>query len=374
MAGIRLIDLVTDAEEITQVRAIRSTVKRLANDIVAGICGMTEWPHLWTTDSFQSIAPYETGTASITDEDATVTFTTSVITAAMVGRKIRFGSETAYYTIKSRTSATEIELDQNYSGTTNATATFSLYKDEYLLRADVDVQKRIREAENGYALFSLSATEFDSSYPIPTGEGVPSLDVYVGRAVKTYSTGTVSMTSGDRTLTGAGSPAWLSAEGLTRGTKLQVGTLIFTVNTIDSNTLIEVYEAPTATIPVDTAYVALLNNPVVQLHAIPDAVTTFYYRFQRIPAVMDADNDLPDLPYPMHPLVRLGMLPNLWRHRGNIDRAIESQTQFEKELGAWMSKYNLPVLDRSHPLHPFTIRQRIREARWESGTGVPLYR
>jgi len=374
MAGTRLVDLVTDAEEITQVRAIRAVVKRLANDTVAHICGIGEWPHLWTTDSFQSIAPVTTGTASITDGDATVTFSSSIITAAMVGRKIRFGSETAYYTIKSRTSATELELDQNYSGTTDTAATFSLYKDEYLLRSDVDVQKRIREAENGYALFSLSATEFDSLYPIPTGQGVPSLDVFVGRAVRTYSTGTVSMTSGDRTLTGASSPAWLSAEGLTRGTKIQIGTLIFTVNTVDSDTSIEVYEVPTATIAAGTAYVALLNNPVVQVHAIPDAVTTFYYRFQRIPAVMDADNDLPDLPYPMHPLVRLGMLPNLWRHRGNVDRAIESQAQFEKELATWIAKYNLPVLDRQYPLHPFTIRQRLQEARWEAGTGVPLSR
>ena len=374
MAGIRYIDLVTDAEKITQVDSIRAVVKRLANDVVAHICGIAEWQHLWTTDFFQTIAPVTTGTASITDTDATVTFSSSIITAAMVGRKIRFGSETAYYTIKSRTSATEIELDQNYSGTTNTAATFSLYKDEYLLRADVDVQKRIREAENGIALFSLSATELDSLYPIPTGQGVPSLDIAIGRAVKTYSTGTVSASSGDRTLTGASSPAWLTAEGLTKGTKLQIGTLLFTVNTVDSDTSIEVYEVPTAAIASGTAYVALLNNPVVQLHSIPDSVLTLYYRFQRIPAVMDADNDVPDLPYPMHPLVRLGMLPTLWRHRGNTDRAIADEATFDKQVQEWLAKYNLPVLDRRYPLHPFTLRQKIREARWESGIGVPLIR
>ena len=374
MAGSRFIDLVTDAEEITQTKSIRSTVKRLANDVLAQICGFTEWPYLWTTDFFQSIAPYETGTATVTDEDATVTFAGGAsITAAMVGRKIRFGTETAYYTIKSRTSATEIELDQNYSGTTSATATFSIYKDEYLLRSDVDVQKRIREAENGVALFSLSATEFDDLYPIPTGEGTPGLDVFIGRATKTYSTGTVSASSGDRTLTGA-STAWLTAEGVTKGTKIQIGSLLFTVNTVDSDTAIELYEVPTAAIGAGTAYVALLNNPVVQLHAIPDEVLTFYYRFQRIPAVMDADNDVPDLPYPMHSTLRLGMLPFFWRHRGNIDRAIESQQQFEKELNAWVAKYQLPVLDRRMPLHPFSIRRPTREARWEVGTGVPLYR
>lgn len=379
MAGLRFIDLVTDAEEITQVRNLRSVVKRFVNDVVGSICGIAEWPHLWTTDFFQTVAPYETGTVDVTNGSATVAGNSTVFTAAMVNRKFRVGSETASYLIKSRASNTSLTLglqngaDQPYQGTTAAAASYSIYKDEYLLRADVDVQKRLRQAEKGIALFSLSATEFDELYPSPQGTGTPALDVYLGRAVRTYATGTVSATSGDRTLTGSGT-AWTSAEGLTKGTKLQIGSLLFTVNTVDSDTSIEVYEVPTATIAAGTAYVAILNNPVVQLHSIPDDELNIYYRFQRVPAVMDADNDVPDLPYPTHPLVRLGALPNLWRHRGNIDRAVESQAQFEKELGAWIAKYNLSVLDRRYPLHPFSIQRRIQEARWESGTGIPLYR
>ena len=373
MAGIRYIDLVTDAEEITQVRSIRAVVKRLANDVVAHICGVAEWPFLWTSDFFQTVAEYTAGTVTATNGSATVTGASTTFTAAMVGRKIRFSSETGYYTIKAFVSTTEITLDQNYTGTTTAGLSYSLYKDEYLLRGDLDTQKRIRQSENGYALFSLSATELDSQYPIPIGTGTPALDVFVGRAVKTYATGTVTATSGDRTLTGA-STAWTSAEGLSKGTKLQIGSLLFTVNTVDSATSIEVYESPTANIAAGTAYVALLNNAVVQLHSIPIEVLTFYYRFQRLPAVMDADNDLPDLPPSMHPLIRLGMLPTLWRQKGFNDKALQDEAAFEQQLAQWIAKYQLPVLDRKYPLHPFTIQQRIAEARWPAGTGVPLYR
>jgi len=377
MAGIRFIDLVTDAEEVTQVRSLREFVKRLCNNSVAYICGLHEWPFLWTTDWFQTTDDYTTGNVDLTNGDATVSGGSSspVFTAAMVGRKIRFGNATAYYTIKSRTSATELELDQVYTGDTDTDVDFVIYKDEYLLRADVDTQKRIRNSENGVAIFSLSSTEFDEQYPSPQGTGVQSLSVFSGKAVKTYTTGTVSLPSASRTLTGSGT-AWLSAEGLSKGTKLKIGSLIFTVNTVDSDTQITVYEASTATISAGTTYTAILDNYLVQLHSISDQVLTMYYRFQRVPAVLDADNDIPDIPYPMHPLIGLAMLPTLWRHKGFMDRALESTQTFDKELTRWEDKYNIPVLDRRYPIHPVSIFRATQRAGVQGQIGIPygIYR
>lgn len=372
MAGYLYIDLVTDAEEITQVRSIRSVVKRLANQSQAHIAALAEWPFLWTESFFQTIAEYATGTLALTNGSATITGTDTVFTSAMVGRKLRVSGDTASYTIKTFTSTTSITLDQTYGGTTASGVSYSIYKDQYLLRADVDTQKRLRQAENGVALFSLSAGEFDERYPSPTGTGTPSLDVFSGKAVKTYATGTVSISSSSRTLTGS-STAWTGVEGLGRGTKLKIGTLIFTVNTVDSDTQITVYEIATSTVT-SSAYTAILDNYVVQLHAIPIIVQTYYYRFQRIPAVLDADNDIPELPSPMHPLILLDMLPFLWRHKGFIDRAIEAQNAFDKELERWMAKYQQPVLDRSYPLHPQSMYQMPDRARLSGNIGVPFLR
>lgn len=373
MAGIRFIDLVTDAEAVTQVTGQREFLKRLCNLSVAHICGLWEWPFLWTTDWFQTTAEYATGTVDVTAGSATVTGTGTTFTAAMVGRKFRVSGDTASYTIKTFSSTTSLILDQLYEGTTATGASYSIYKDEYLLRADVDTQKRIRQAENGVALFSLSATEFDEWFPSPTGTGVPGLDVFLGRAVKSYSTGTVSIPAASRTLTGA-STAWTSAEGISRGTKLKIGSLIYTVNTVDSDTQITLYEAASATVAALTTYTAILDNYVVQLHSIPVAVLSFYYRFQRIPAVLDADNDIPDIPYPMHPLIGLQMLPTLWRLKGYIDRAVEAEQAFQQELQRWMMKYSLPVMDQRRLIQPFSLARPLQEARWPSGTGIPLSR
>jgi len=380
MASTRFIDLVTNAEEITQVRGLRAFVKRLCNDIVGVMAASIEMPHLWTNDWFQTIAKVTAGTVSVTNGSATVTGTGTAFTAAMVGRKIRIEDDTAYYLIKSRSSDTAIVLgnegglDQPYQGDTDTTAEYSLFKDEYLLRADVDTQKRLRNSDNGYVLLSLSATEFDDRYPSPTGSGTPFVDVFLGREVKTYSTGTVSMTSGGRTITGASSPAWLSVEGLTRGSKVVINDIVFTVFTVDSDTQITTYEAATSTIASGTAYKVILDNLIVQLHSIPDTVETNYYRFQRRPAILDADGDLPDLPYAMHKTIQVGMLPTLWRHKGFMDRVLEAEGTFDKQMAQWERKYQNPINDRQNILHPYSIQRRINLARWPVGTGVPLYR
>lgn len=372
MAGDIFINLVTDAEDITQVTGERPLVRRLCNQSLAHLCGLQEWPFLWTLDWFQTTAEYTTGTVSITDGSAVITGTGTTWTAAMVGRKIRFEGSIANYTIKTFTSTTSITLDQTYQGTTDTDATYTIFKDEYLLRADVDSQKRIRQAENGIALFSLSATEFDEWYPSPTSMGIPSLDVFQGKATKTYTTGTISLPASSRTLTGSGT-SWTTAEGVGKGTKLKIGTSIFTVNTVDSDTQLTLYEANgTTAVAAGTTYTAILDNYVVQLHSAPDEVLTYYYRFQRVPAVMDADNDVPDLPYPMHPLIGLRMLPTLWRMKGQTARALEAQAAFGKELLQWIQKYSLPVLDQRRPIHPFALRRFNEDARWPADTGFPL--
>ena len=372
MAGERFIDIVADTETVTQTTSIRDFIRRLANRSLAHICGLHEWPFLWTTDWFQTVAEYTTGTVSVTDGSATVTGTGTTFTAGMVGRKFRVSGGTASYTIKTFISTTVIVLDQTFQGTTNAAASYTIFKDEYLLRADVDSQKRIRQAENGIALFSLSATEFDEWYPSPTALGIPSMDVFQGKATKTYTTGTVSLPANSRTLTGS-STAWTTAEGFGKGTKLKIGTALFTVNTVDSDTQATLYEANGSTaVAAGTAYTAVLDNYVVQLHSAPDEVLTYYYRFQRVPAVMDADNDVPDLPYPMHPLIGLRMLPTLWRMKGQPQKVIEADASFDKELATWMRKYSLPILDQQWPIQPFSLRRRSDEALWSPTTAFPL--
>src|SRR3990167_2553327 len=152
MAGKRFLDCVTDAEKVTQVTSIRAEVKRWVNDINAFIGAYHEWPHLWTTAFFTTVAEYATGTVTVTAASQTVTGDSTTFTSAMVGRKFRVSGEAAYYTISAYVSATEITLEQPYQGDTASGESYSIYQDEYLLRADVDQYKLLRQIENGVAL------------------------------------------------------------------------------------------------------------------------------------------------------------------------------------------------------------------------------
>ena len=76
----------------------------------------------------------------------------------------------------------------------------------------------------------------------------------------------------------------------------------------------------------------------------------------------------------MHPLIGLRMLPTLWRHKGFTDRAVEATSTFDKELGGWLVKYLLPVLDQKRPIQPFSMARPMQEAGWPYGTGVILNR
>src|SRR3990167_3554288 len=118
-------------------------------------------PFLMTDGSITTVAPYTTGTASITNGSTAVTGSGTTWTAAMVGRKIRFGSDLPWYRIASRSSDTAIVLENVYQGTTNTAATYEIYKDEYKLPADMDIYKVLRQIENGIALVDIENTAFD---------------------------------------------------------------------------------------------------------------------------------------------------------------------------------------------------------------------
>lgn len=340
MAGSRFIDLYTDVETITNVTGQRAWVKRLVNQGCARVATEWEWPFLWTTDFFSVVANYTTGTVSITVGSATVTGTSTVFTAAHAGRKIRFGSEAAFYTIKSQDSTTQLTLDQLYQGTTNTAATYSIYQDTFLLRADVDVYKIIRQMQNGVALFSLNISDLDWEVPSQSGTGPADFEVFAGRATKTYTTGTLSGTSGSRILTGASTPAWTTVQGLGVGSKVQVGSSVFTVKSVDSATQLTIYEALPSAIIAGTAYTIILDNPTVQLYSVPIIADNYFYRFQRLPAVLDADQDYPDLPPQLHPLILAWVLPWLWEFKGMPDREAQAVKNYRMELADAIARYS----------------------------------
>ena len=67
---------------------------------------------------------YTTGTASVTQDSASVTGTTTTWLALMEGMSFRVAGTSEFYVVRERTSNTAITLDRPYQGATNATATY----------------------------------------------------------------------------------------------------------------------------------------------------------------------------------------------------------------------------------------------------------
>ena len=86
------------------------------------------WSWLVKGNQFISPAAYNTGTITVTQNSTTITGSSTVWTAAMVGRQIRVGTSSPIYTIAQFNSSTSIEIDLPYGGTTAAGVAYSLYQ------------------------------------------------------------------------------------------------------------------------------------------------------------------------------------------------------------------------------------------------------
>ena len=369
--------ILTRVESLTLVTAQDALIK---DSIRMGLdrATMADLPYLMTEGFITTVAPYETGTVDVTNGSATVTGNSTVWTSAMVGRKIRIASENAYYRIKAVGSGTSLTLEVPYQGTTKTLAlgtnpAYSIYKDEYKLPADCDAYKIMRQIENAQALTSIEATAFDMYEPAPQAEGSPDYEILVGTKLDTYTTGTISGTINTSTLTGV-STAWTSAEGLSKGSKITIGSYVYTVKSIDSDTQITLYEKLTAAVAALSTYSILLDNYIIQFFTIPDAVENIYFRYQRIPYYLYNDTDIPDLPDRYHwILVHAGSIW-AWLTKDKA-RSDTEQVIVEAAIKQMWQRIGYPSLTRVYPRisqDDIMRRKQYSGMNLPDGYGVPI--
>lgn len=77
-------------------------------------------------DKDLSVDVYATGTVTFTNADATITGSGTTFTSAMVGRYIYCSNDGFWYRIITYTSATSIEIERNWAGTTTAGLTTNI--------------------------------------------------------------------------------------------------------------------------------------------------------------------------------------------------------------------------------------------------------
>lgn len=335
---------------------------------------MTDLPYLMTDGFITTIAPYETGTVTATNGSATVTGASTTFTALMVGRKIRFGSENAYYRIKTFVSTTELTLEANYQGTTASGKTYSIFKDEYRLPADLDVYKVMRQIENAIALIDIENTAFDLANPSPSGEGDPMYSILAGSKLDTYTTGTISGTVGASTITGT-STVWSTLEGFGKGSIIIVGSASYTVKSVESDTSLTIYENITPAFTA-SAYTILLDNYIIQFDPIPDTAQNIYFKYQRIPYPLVDDQDIPDLPHQWHHILVTAGLIWAWETKDKAESKLQ-EALFLSQVQQMWTRIGYVSSNRSRPRasqDDIALRNHPAGMRLPSGYGYPIQR
>ncbi len=140
-------------------------IKRRINMAVDDISGSARWQWLQTVGRFQTTADYTTGTADVTLGSGTVTGTSTVWTAAMVGLGFRIDGTKDWYTITARASNTSITISPVYAGATATTNVYTIRQFYYSLAADADVIYDMRQWQTPRRLVEVSPRELDEFTP-----------------------------------------------------------------------------------------------------------------------------------------------------------------------------------------------------------------
>ena len=341
------LEIATIVENISNVQQQRTLVNSSIQIALNRVFQYHDFPYyIQDKGVIKTANDYSTGTVAMTNGLTTVAGTLTVWTSAMAGRKIRFGNDTAFYRIKSITDGTNLVLEQPYQGTTDIDATYEIYQDEYRLSPDVDKYKILRQAQNGVTLFSYHPTAFDEINPMPNSYGDPIGEIMEGTLLDTYSTGTLSGTANTSILTGSGT-SWTSVEGLDRMSNIRVGSNVYTVKRVDSDTQITIYENITTNISANTSYEITLNNLRLQLYQIPNAQRLIYYRHFRQPELLANDYDIPDMPHSFHWILIYGSLSMVLMQKGDINKAQqEAEARFIDGLNMMKLKLGSFAPDR----------------------------
>ena len=132
----------TNSTEMTKLDAV-------INDVYREIASKFVWPWLLKRQLINTVAPYETGTVSVTKSSTTATLSATA-TPTQAEKTFHVPSndvENAIYRISAHTDATDtLTLASAYTGSTAAAAAYKIWSDEYDLASDVGEVRWVRRA------------------------------------------------------------------------------------------------------------------------------------------------------------------------------------------------------------------------------------
>lgn len=333
-------------QSMSVVQSQSTLIKQALQSALDRISQEFEFPYYMNSKGIITcIAPYSTGTITTVNGSATVTGSSTAWTSSMVGRKIQFQGDQAHYYILTVNSPTSMTLSNVYQNTAQSGATYTIYKDEYKLASDVQSYNTLVQIQNSIPMVGIPPSRFDQNFPTQQSFDSPYLEMMEGTSLDVYSTGIVSTTNLTTTITGVGT-VWTTVEGLGRMTDIIIAGNRYTVQSVNSDTSITIYEQAVGSIS-GSSYSLLLRNYKTQVYPIPNSVQSLYYRYYRMPEIMINDYDVPDLPKDWHKTIVWGALAWMYLQKGDVEKSYTvAEQNFTNAVNRMKTKIGNPSGDR----------------------------
>jgi hypothetical protein len=340
------LDLQTAVESMSIVTSQPLLIQQALQFSLNRVSQEFEFPYFLNSKGvITTTAPYATGTVTSVVGSTTIVGVGTTWTSAMVGRKFQIQGDQGHYYISVVNSPTNITLAVPYQGTAQSGVTYNIYKDEYKLASDVQSYNTIVQIENSIPMVGIAPSRFDQTFPTQQSFDSPYLEMMEGTQLDVYSTGTVTTTNFSTALTGVGT-SWTTVEGLGRMTNIIISSNRYTVQSVNNDTSITLYEQAIGSIAGST-YQLLLRNYKTQVFPIPYDVESLYYRYYRMPDIMVNNYDVPDLPNDWHWLIAVGALAWIYLQKGDVNKAYTiAEANFMKGINMMKKKMGNPSGDR----------------------------
>jgi hypothetical protein len=281
---------------------------------------LREWEFLRREGSISQVAQYTTGTALFTNGSTTVIGTgTTWVSATHVNRYIFVDGE-RHYKVTAVASTTSLTIESAYEGDTG-TKSYTIAQFRYKLPRWVDYPVRIYGISRTYETTTPYKIRQFMTRPSERMTAATSQPYVAGPRERTlYTTGTVSGTSGTKTLTGS-STAWLTS-GIEQFDEIQIGSVSYTVDSVNSDTSITLFKNIISTIASATTYTAVMDRWTLDFNYYSSEANTLYITAAAIVPPLDDDYDIPFMPDNWHYLLVLGGKLKARQHN-NEDVSVE---------------------------------------------------
>lgn len=316
-----------------QSLANKARAQRRVNIVKATLVGMYggHWDRNYRDGWIGLPVPYNTGTAVFTNGSYTVTGSGTTWTSSYNGQLIQAG--TAFYRIANVVSATSLILTQPFQGTTSAAAgiTYLIWQDLNRLYPDALVIDDFLNYIDPSQMSEAWKGNLRNKYTAPGQNQTPELWSNYGTVplTSTVSSGTVSGSANSNTLTGAGTTWLTGTTPLEPGWEITIGSTIYRVRTVVSDTQVTLYQMLTAAVAALTTYTAVGKNSIQVRFMAPTVqqIASYGYYTKDWPFINDNDTDWIAETYP-HVLIS-GMTYMDYLDKNDTVRAREARL-------AWM--------------------------------------